>query len=777
MDLTTCTGVGLVTTSLYKLGKLAYRRRRFVLLLWVALLVLAGVGAATAPTPTDSAMSVPGTEAQKAFDLLDQRYPGSSADGATARIVFKAPDGGRIGDTANKKKVERTVAELRSVSEQVASATDPLTEKSISDDGTIAYSSVTYKVPASELKDADHTALKDTVARARASGLTVEVGGDALQADPEAAPTELIGVVMAAVILVITFGSLVAAGLSLLTALIGVGIGIASITALAKALDLGTDSSTLAMMIGLAVGIDYALFIVSRYRGELAEGREGEEAAGRAVATAGSAVVFAGLTVIIALAGLAVVNVPILTRTGASAAGTVAIAVLIALTMVPALLGFAGRRVYGRAARRSMSRAGRIDAKPEKLDRGTRWACFLLRHPVVVLLAAVVALGATALPVASLELGLPDDGVEPTHTTQRKAYDLLSEGFGPGFNGPLIAVVDVKDVNAPRTAVNRVVQEVKRTNGVASVTPALFDKAGDTAMLTVISRYKPDSVGTENVVRTIREDGTDIEADTGAKLLVTGTTALNIDFSQKLNDALLPYLALIVGLAFLLLMVVFRSVLVPLKAALGFLLSITAALGAVVAVYQWGWLGSVFGVDQPGPIMSMMPIFMVGIVFGLAMDYEVFLVTRVREAYVAGGDPIQAVVTGMRHGARVITAAAAIMISVFSGFIGSSEQLVKMVGFGLGISVFFDAFLVRMVIVPTVLFLLGERAWWLPRWLEGIVPNAAAQGDGFTSSVGTVGVSDKPEVDLPSRRSADGTDGGRPARTTARQDTSGGNRG
>ncbi|MGW1958570.1 MMPL family transporter [Streptomyces sp. NPDC001920] len=723
-----------MATFLYKLGRLAFRRRHFVALLWVALLTLAGVGAASAPTAGSTSFSVPGTEAQKAFDLLEQRFPGMSADGATARVVFKAPEGQKMTDTANKATVEETVEELADGSE-VASVADPYKARAVSKDGTIAYASVKYEVSGMELKDSSREALQDTAQHARDAGLTVEVGGDALQTTPETGTTEIIGIAVAAVVLVITFGSLVAAGLPLLTALIGVGIGISTITALADALDLGSTTSTLAMMIGLAVGIDYALFIVSRYRAELAEGREREEAAGRAVGTAGSAVVFAGLTVVIALVGLSVVNIPMLTKMGVAAAGTVVIAVLIALTMVPALLGYAGRKVRpaGRKSRwmggkRAEKKAASGTAKP---NMGTRWASFVVRRPVAVLLLGVIGLGAAAVPAASLELGLPDDGSQPTSTTQRRAYDLLSEGFGPGFNGPLMVVVDAKGSDDASSVFKTVGEDIKGIENVVTVTPATPNKAGDTATITVIPDAKPSSVATEDLVHAIRDQGTRVKADTDATVLVTGSTAMNIDVSEKLNDALLPYLALVVGLAFLLLILVFRSILVPLKAALGFLLSVMAALGAVVAVFQWGWLSGLMGVEETGPVMSMMPIFMVGVVFGLAMDYEVFLVTRMREAYVHGEKPSQAVVTGFRHGARVVTAAAVIMMAVFAGFIGSSESMVKMIGFGLAIAVFFDAFVVRMAIVPAVLALLGKKAWWLPKWLDRALPNVDVEGEGL----------------------------------------------
>ncbi|MEW1697879.1 MULTISPECIES: MMPL family transporter [unclassified Streptomyces] len=723
-----------MATFLYKLGRSAFRRRRLVALLWVALLAVAGIGAATAPTATSSSFSIPGTEAQRAFDLLEERFPGAGADGATARVVFQAPEGQKMTDAAHKAVVEDTVAQLKSGSDQIVSVTDPYTAQAVSQDGSTAYVSVSYKVNGMELTDATREALTEAGQDAQGKGLTVEVGGDALQTMPATGAGEIVGVVVAGIVLVMTFGSLVAAGLPLLTAVIGVGIGVATITALASVLDLGSTTSTLAMMIGLAVGIDYALFIVSRYRAELTEGREKEEAAGRAVGTAGSAVVFAGLTVVIALVGLAVVNIPMLTKMGFAAAGTVVIAVLIALTLIPALLGFAGDKVLSRKERKEREQgeepeqgagaaksADKLGAKPaDKPNGGTRWARFVLRRPVLVLLVGVLGLGAVALPAASLEMGLPDDGVKPVSATERRAYDALSDGFGPGFNGPLLVVVDGDKATADRT-----VATIKGLEGWAAVTPATLNKAGDAAMITVVPKDRPSSAATESLVH-------DIRGATGDDVLVTGATAMNIDFSEKMNDALVPYLALVVGLAFVLLTLVFRSVLVPLKAALGFLLSVVAALGAVVAVFQWGWLGGLFGVEQTGPIMSMMPIFMVGVVFGLAMDYEVFLVTRMREAYVHGERPGEAIVTGFRHSARVVTAAAVIMIAVFAGFIGMTDQMIKMIGFGLAVAVLFDAFVVRMAIVPAVLALLGHKAWWLPKWLDRLLPNVDVEGEALT---------------------------------------------
>lgn len=723
-----------MATFLYRLGRFAFRRRHFVALFWVALLALAGAGAAGAPVAGNSSFSIPGTEAQKAFDLLEERFPGSSADGATARVVFKAPDGEKMTDAGHKAVVQDTVDVLGGGSE-VAGVSDPYEGGGVSDNGSVAYASVTYKVSGMELEESSREALEAAAEDAREAGLTVEIGGDALQAVPETGTAEIIGIGIAAVVLVITLGSLLAAGLPLLTAIVGVGIGVASITALASTLDLGSTTSILASMIGLAVGIDYALFVVSRYRAELAEGRGREEAAGRAVGTAGSAVVFAGLTVVIALVGLSVVNIPMLTKMGIAAAGTVAVAVLIALTLIPALLGYAGRRVRPAGEKSKLLGGGRDTGgkKAQRPNMGTRWASFVVRRPLAVLLLGVVGLGAAAVPATSLELGLPDDGSQPTSTTQRRAYDLLSDGFGPGFNGPLVVVVDAKGASDPQAVFDRTGDDIKSLDNVVDVDPAQPNKAGDTATITVIPDSKPSSVTTEDLVHDIRDTGAGIAADTEADVLVTGATAMNIDVSQKLNDALVPYLVLVVGLAFLLLIVVFRSILVPLKAALGFLLSVLAALGAVVAVYQWGWLAGLMGVEETGPIMSMMPIFMVGVVFGLAMDYEVFLVTRIREAYVHGENPRQAVVTGFRYSARVVTAAAVIMMAVFAGFIGSSDSMVRMIGFGLAVAVLFDAFVVRMAIVPAVLALLGDRAWWLPRWLDRALPNVDVEGEALSA--------------------------------------------
>jgi len=710
-----------MASFLYRLGRFAFRRRWLVAGMWVAVLMAALAGAATLSGPTSDAFRIPGTPSQQAIDLLQERFPQASADGATARVVFAAPDGQQLTTADNRAAIDAAVAELKQAP-QVASVTDPFATGAVSQDGTVGFAQATYQVQSAELSDQARDALAGVVDQARAQGLTVEVGGDVLQIQPEQGATEVIGVVVAALVLVITFGSLVAAGLPLLTALLGIGISVAAITAASGFVGLSSTTPILALMLGLAVAIDYALFIVSRYRHELAGGRDPQEAAGRAVGTAGSAVVFAGLTVVIALAALFVVGVPFLTQMGLAAAGTVAVAVLIALTLLPALLGFTGRRILGKRARGQQTRDPEADGPT---SFGHRWARAVARRPVIALLVAVIGLGVVAIPALDLRLGMPDDSTAAPDTTQRKAYDLVAAGFGPGFNAPLTVVVDDSGGSA-RTAAEQVAQTIRGLNDVAAVTTTAVNPAGDTALLTVIPDSGPSDTATKDLVRAIRQHG---DAVPGATIGVTGLTAINIDMSDKLGDALLPYLAVVVGLALFLLMLVFRSVLVPIKAAAGFLLSIAATFGAVVAIFQWSWAADLLGVDQTGPIISFLPIFLIGIVFGLAMDYQVFLVTRMREEYVHGTDARQAVITGFGHGARVVTAAAIIMISVFAGFILSPESIVKSIGFALGVAVLFDAIVVRMTIVPAVMTLLGKAAWWLPRWLDRILPDVDVEGE------------------------------------------------
>ncbi|AYY14195.1 MMPL family transporter [Actinobacteria bacterium YIM 96077] len=716
-----------MATFLYRLGRFSYRSRKLVGLLWLAVLVAAGTGAATLSGATSDSFAIPGTESQEAFDLLEERFPEADLNSASARVVFQTPEGETFEDPDNRAIVGDVLDEIAS-GPQVARIDSPYDSGLISGDGTIALAEVTYTVDFYDVVDLDDEArevLHSAAETGREAGITVELGGTVLEEEPEIS-NELIGLAVAAVVLLITFGSLVAAGMPLLTGITGVAIGVAAIAAGTGFLDLGTTTPILATMLGLAVGIDYALFIMSRYRHELAIRRDGAEAAGRALGTAGSAVVFAGLTVMIALSALSVVGIPILTEMGLAAALTVGVAVVIALTLLPALLGFAGRRVLSTRIPGLKVRDPEDDSRP---TAGRRWAGFIVRRPVAVLAVAVVGLGVLALPIHDLRLGVPDEGTYPPETTQRQAYDLTAEGFGPGFNGPLLVVADMADAANPEQTAGELHATLSELDGVQTATPPQFNQAGDTAVMSVVPLTGPDHEDTENLVETTRREVGERAEQSGADLSVTGSTAVFIDFNKKMGDALLPYLSVVIGLSFILLMIVFRSIIVPLKATLGFLLTIGATFGALVAVFQWGWLTDVLGVQETGSVISLLPIFIIGVVFGLAMDYEVFLVTRMREEFVHGAQPGSFVTVGFQHGARVVAAAAIIMISVFGGFILGDVSDIVQIGFALAVAIALDAFVVRMTIVPAVLALVGSRAWWLPRWLDRILPNVDVEGE------------------------------------------------
>ncbi|MEV3936259.1 MMPL family transporter [Glycomyces sp. NPDC049804] len=724
-----------MATFLYRLGRGSFRLRWLVLAVWILIVGGVGAAAATMQQETNPEFVLPGTESQEAFDLLEERFPEASADGGSAQIVFESENGQPLTEGANRSAIEDLAAIMQD-SPQVAAVTSPFaTDEAgnpvgmISAEGqTIAVMQVTYAEPAMELEESTVDYLEDAVAETEGAGVRVEVGGDVLQAMPETGTTELIGIAVALIVLVVTFGALIAAGLPIITAVLGVMLTTAGILAATSFMNVSESTGTLASMIGLAVGIDYALFILSRYRSELAKDgrvedkRARAEAMGRAVGTAGSAVFFAGLTVVIALLGLSVVNIPFLTEMAVAAAVTVVIAVLIAVTLLPAFAGFAGKRIFTRRQRRRIAE-GLHDAKP---NGGKRWAGFVTRHPILVALVGIVGLGTLAYPALDLELGLPDAGSSGEETTQRQAYDLISEGFGEGFNGQLIIVGDLEDGVDAMTAAQDITDELNGIDGIAVVGQAFPNADLDTVMVTLIPGTGPSDHATNELVHEIRGVLAD---DADADWAVTGATALNIDISDNLNDALLPYMLIVVGLAALILLLVFRSILVPITATLGFMLSVFAALGALVAVFQWGWMAELFNVDQPGPIMSMMPILMIGLVFGLAMDYQIFLVTRVREAYVHGADPKQAIVEGYGHSSRVVVAAALIMISVFAAFIFSGEAMIAAMGFGLAAAVIFDAFVVRMAIIPAIMALMGRGSWWIPKWLDRILPNVDVEGD------------------------------------------------
>ncbi|NKY32292.1 MMPL family transporter [Nocardia speluncae] len=743
--------------QLFRLGRWSFVHRRVVAAVWVVLLAVLAIGAATLSGKTSDKFELPGIESTQAFELIEQRSPQASPDGATARVVFEAPAGRSLTEPAYNSAVATALRELST--ENVQSVADPFTAGSLSPDGRVGYAAVTYTKTANELTDADRSALETAAHNAESAGLDVAIGGDALT-EFEMPLAEVVGIAVALVVLAITFGSLVAAGMPLLTALVGVGIGMLAITTLTGFVELGSTTPALGTMLGLAVGIDYALFIMSRYQSEVRAGRSLEEAAGRAVGTAGSAVVFAGATVIIALVGLAVCNIGFLTQMGLAGAFTVAIAVLISLTLLPAILGFAGDKVMKGKPRYLKQQT----AEAEFRTHGRRWVDGIARHKWLALAGGIAVAAVAALPMTSMQLALPDDSSKPGGSDARIAYDLISENFGAGANGPLVVVVDTANAADPAAAVHTATENLQAMSDrpdsdIATVVPAvtsdtpqarqMFAQQLETvrfATITVIPASGPSDQATKDLVADIRTTVADLPAETGARALVTGQTAVGVDIADKLTDVFPLYLAVVVGLAIFLLIAVFRSIWVPVKAALGFLLSVGVSLGATVAVFQWGWLNELVGLDTTSPVLFILPILLTGILFGLAMDYEVFLVTRMREAYVHGTPARQAVIDGFTHSARVVVAAAIIMIGVFAGFALVDDVILKSIGFALAVGVLADAFLVRMLIVPAVMLIVGERIWWMPKWLSPLVPAFDIEGEGLARRL------DKTAVEPPAER-------------------------
>ncbi|MFD9508643.1 MMPL family transporter [Streptomyces mirabilis] len=790
---------------LHRLGRLAFRRRRRMLALWLAL-VAAAVVCMTAFGGTgklDNTFSIPGSESQRALDRMKTDFPTFS--GTSAQIVFTATDGRKVTDPADSARI-RAALDAAGSAPQVAKVVSPFDAHTISADGTTAVAQVRYEVPQSALEPNALDELKSAVAGANQQGMRVDVGGSAFgNAPSQSHRSDIIGVGVALVILTLTFGSLLTAGIPVVTALFGVATAIFGALSLTGTVSISSTAQSLALMIGLAVGIDYALFIVSRHRFHLAHGMEPEESAALAVGTAGSAVVFAGLTVVIAMTGLTVVGIPYLTAMGLAAAGAVLIAVLVATTLLPAILGFAGTRLTPGPGSRAMRREqavggagedavgtgdGLAGATGENVLSGTddnvaggtgenvvsrtgenvasrtgenvasrtgenavsrtgenvvsrtgehvagaaanaaeRWFRLVTRRPLLTLVAVVASLGALAWPAHDMRLALPDNGTAPGSSSQRIAFDRVGEKLGPGFNGPLLVLADTSHSSDPTTAAQRVAATIGALPDVATVGKPVANPATHTALIQVIPDSAPSDPATKTLVNSIRDDRAAILRDTGATVQVTGSTAVSVDVAAKLNSALIPFTAVVIGLSLLLLLLVFRSLVVPLKAAAGFLLSIAATLGAVVGVFQLGHLGSLIGVDTTGPVSSFLPIILLAVLFGLAMDYEVFLVSRMREAYLRTGNPLGAVHSGARHSGRVVTAAALIMTSVFAAFLTSESTMLKQIAFALAAGVLLDAFAIRMTFVPAVLALTRHAAWWLPKWLERRLPDLDIEGD------------------------------------------------
>ena len=752
-------------------------RWRFIAV-WLLVLIGAGTLMSTMAKSTSMTFTIPGLESVETQEEMAELFPegGDDMEAPTGTIVVRAPEGGSLTDEATKADLDALIAELKEQDALVDTdaIVDPMTAAAgmeqqmapakqeqgmpeeqiqadlqalspLSENGRTGTMTITFEGDTSmDVSTDDVTAVTDVLDDAATENLEIAYGGNVFQMPEIGATAELIGIAVAAIILIITFGSFVAAGLPLITAIVGVGTGIMLIMAATALTDnINSMTPTLASMIGLAVGIDYALFIVSRFRNELVAFAGGNNMtpkelaaavkktthaerahlAGLAVGKAGSAVCFAGLTVVIALAALSIINIPFLTAMALAAAFTVVIAVLVAITLLPAILGAFGARSF--AGRAPVVKAP--DPEDEKPTMGLKWVRQVRKRPVIFAAASALLLVLLAIPVASLQLAMPTDDSAKLGSPQRNAAEWVNEDFGPGRNAPMIAVVKDSgdDPMAAQATFGEAVATISGVDGVENAQVAGMSEDGTAAMVMITPTTGGNDALTADTLQSLRDAEPAFKDQTGGTYSITGVTPIFEDVSDRLSEVLIPYVAIVVVLAFVLLVVVFRSLWVPLIAALGFALSVAATFGVTVAVWQWGWLGIT---NDPQPIISFLPIMLIGLTFGLAMDYQVFLVTRMREGYVHGKTAGNATSNGFKHGARVVTAAALIMISVFAAFVLMDEPFIAVMGSALAMAVLIDAFVVRMTIVPAVLFLLGDRAWKLPAWLDKIIPSVDVEG-------------------------------------------------
>ena len=724
-----------MTGALYRLARFCAQHRYLVLSVWlIVTVVLVGVSHQLGDSTSDN-LTLPGTGSQSATDALSRSFP-DQANGSSPIVLHVS--GGKLTDAKYASAVNQAAADVAKAPD-VASVVNPLTSQgasALSKNQATGYLSVTLSVSPGALSADDAQTIINAAAKpAQAAGIEVQTGGQLGEkvSKPSTESSELIGIIAAMLILTFVFGTVVAMLLPILTAILGLASALSIIQLISHATTVSTVAPTLATMIGLGVGIDYALFIVTRHFRGLADGLDVRESLARAVATSGGAVAFAGGTVTIALVSLAVANIPLVTTMGLMAAIAVVVAVLAALTLLPALLAIVGPRINSLRVRGRHPAHGAASAG-QKTGLWGRWAAGIARRPALAGLAALAILIPLAVPLLSLNLGQKDVAALPASTTARQAYDLLSDNFGPGVNGPLLIAVKLgspaQGTSDPR--LQTLQQDVSKAHGVAAVTPVQIDKAGTTAYFDAISTAGPSEQGTSDLVNTLRsstipaaEKGTDIKAYVG------GTTAGYVDLASEISSKLLLQILVVIVLSFMLLVLAFRSVVIPVQAAVMNVLSIGAAYGVLTALFQWGWLHGAIGLDSAVPIVSYVPLFMFAILFGLSMDYEVFLVSQIEEHVHEGQSNRDSVVSGLVTSGRVITAAATIMVFVFGSFVLNGDPTVKQFGVGLAVAVILDATVVRCLLVPALMVMVGKANWYLPRWVDRWLPHISIEGAEF----------------------------------------------
>lgn len=712
---------------LYKLGKWVVENNKKVIGGTIAILIIIAFAAISIGPSFSDEMSIPDTESAEAGKILAKEFQTSNEPApGNVNLVLKAPKGKTLESRDVVHVINKTIDKIKK-DKSVVSVAKPADLGNYNKNKKIGYAVVTYDVPAEKVTEKSKKAILKSIKVTRNAGIQTELSGSVAFSELEIGGiTEVIGVVIAYAILAITFASFLAAGMPIITAAIGLGIGILSILIGTNYLDIPSFALSLAAMLGLAVGIDYALFLMSRFRQELAKGYNLKEAVAIATGTAGSAVVFAGLTVIVALLGLGVAKIPFLTMMGISAAVCVLFAILIAVIFVPAILSIFGHKIGPSRENKLLAKLAKLTSKKKK-EETNQWGEFVTKRPWIVTILGILLLVVVSIPFFHMQLGLPDNGTKSEQTTERRAYDLLSEAYGPGYHSSLIVLAKLDSKNGDsQPKINRVVKEIGNLKNVNSVSLPAPNKKGNIFMISIMPKTGPDNIKTSELVHSIRKLSDNNKEK--VELYVTGSTAVNIDISEKLNNALPLFASLIVGFAFILLVLVFRSILVPLKAVLGFLLSLGATLGFVVYVIQDGNFIHLFGFPTASPVLAFLPVIVIGILFGLAMDYEVFLVSRMREEFTHSKNPKKAILAGIKDSGGVVTAAGLIMIAVFTGFMLAPDPIIKSMGFALTFGIIFDAFVVRMAIVPAVMTLMGKRAWYLPKWLDKILPNIDVEG-------------------------------------------------
>ncbi|UFQ18211.1 MULTISPECIES: MMPL family transporter [Streptomyces] len=719
------------------LARWCVRHRLLAVLLWLLALGGATTAAAVAGSAYSNDYEVPGTESGRATQLLDKGFHGLGGDSDTV-VWHTAGPGGSV----RAADVERTmtgaldkIADLPAVA-SVTSPYDSQGASQVSRDGRTAYATVTFREQADDIDRADAQRVVDTAKAAESDGLEVELGGTAigLTESKSAQVAEIVGIAVAAVVLFLAFGSLAASALPIATALVSVGTAYAGIVLLGQVMTVADFAPMLGTLIGLGVGIDYALFIVTRHRKGLKRGLPVAEAAERAVATTGRAVVFAGATVCIALLGMLILRLSFLNGVAIAASLTVVLTVAASVTLLPALLSWIGPRALSRRERRRLAEHGPAPELPTGL--AARWAAFVERHPKLLGAAAVLVMAVLALPTFALHLGTSDQGNKPASATTRQAYDLLADGFGPGVNGPLTLVGEVYGAG-DRNALNDLGTTLRSTEGVASVSPATYAESGRTAFLTVVPDSPPQSKETSDLVDRLRDDVLPAaETDSSLNVAVGGVTASYDDFAEIIVAKLPLFVGVVIGLGCVLLLLAFRSVGIPLKAAVMNVAAVASAFGVVVAIFQWGWGSELLGLGAAGPIEPFLPVIMVSVLFGLSMDYQVFLVSRMYEEWLETGDNRRAVRVGLAETSRVINSAAVIMISVFLAFVLSGDRVIAMFGIALAAAVALDAFVLRTLLVPALMHMLGGANWWLPRRLDRLLPRISIEPPESRSDAG-----------------------------------------